>query len=231
MTDSDITFEQVRTWQQIPGYSRYRASRFPESQTMPDGSTRSGQIRNVATGDIMKRRLNSSGYWQLNVINDAGETKTVTEHSLVLRTFEGEPEGREACHAPGQKPDNSCPPLRWDFRDANEAERIAAMPPKARKPVYDCIRCGAAKVGSPRRRCHECVVEVGQLAAALLRKGKRLDEASDDLDYGNPAYLHVLAVKYGGWGHCPACSCSPTVKLTLRERLRRGLGRSGGDTQ
>ena len=86
------------------------------------------------------------------------------------------------------------------------------------------MRCGG-HVDGTGRRCHACVVAIGQEAAELLRAGVTLEAANERLGYANAVYLHVLAVKYGGWGQCPTCSRSATETppVTLRGRLGRAL--------
>ena len=60
------------------------------------------------------------------------------------------------------------------------------------------MRCGA-RITQGGRRCHECVVEIGQAAAKLLGAGVTLADVCKHLDYPSAEGLHLLAVKYGGY--------------------------------
>ena len=207
---------QTEIWKPIPGYSiRYQAST-------------EGLIRN-RNGIIMQPRPNGSGYLQLNLVDDEGVTRTVTVHKCILRTFRGEcPPGMEACHGPGGQLDNRLANLEWGPIPDNRREPSPRRPVRPPKIPAPCVRCGEP-VTKGGRRCHACVVEIGREAARMMREGARLGDANERLEYANAEYLHVLAVKYGGWGHCQPCSCSPSATVTLRDRLRRRFGKRASD--
>ena len=69
--------------------------------------------------------------------------------------------------------------------------------PALPKPVKVCVRCDATFDGNGRR-CHDCVVELGQQGARLLAGGADLEEVAEEL--GLPERRRgssKLAVKYG----------------------------------
>jgi HNH endonuclease/NUMOD4 motif len=207
-------------WKSWPGFSRYEASH-------------RGFIRN---GDrkIMAANPNNNGYLRLNLVGDDGVQRNVLVHRAVLLAHAGPcPPGMVARHWNDDPRDNRWAPggeeacraghgnLLWGTDEENRADRRRNTPAPPQSTPAACIRCGAP-VTKGGRRCHECVVWTGMEAARLMRdEGKRLGEANDLLGYGNAEYLHVLAVKYGGWGHCQPCTCSPPATVTLRDRLRR----------
>jgi hypothetical protein len=234
MTDSD--------WVPVPDYAiRYQAH--------PDGWVRN---RN---GVVMSPRPNGSGYNQLNLVDDQGETQTVTVHKLILRTFRGEcPPGMEACHLNHNKLDNRLANLAWGPIPDNRRAPSPARPVRQPKTPAPCILCGAP-VTKGGRRCHACVENLGVQAGEGMRKGESLEAVNDRLGYGNAVYLHKLAVRYGGWGHCQPCTCEqdaprmpadlveqfadpaltgtdyPPLLATLRDKLRRRFAKRGGDGQ
>jgi hypothetical protein len=222
-------------WASVPGYSRYEWSD-------------KGRLRRVRDGYVMKTtKLNNSGYVIPNVIRDSdGKQVTVALAPMVLLAhhpafcgLDKFPDGLETRHNPavGDKTFNAYPEGIWPgTRAENDAERVAVLAAEGRAPngrgmaapkppPAPCIRCGGP-VTRGGRRCHECVVAIGVEATSLMRAGVKLEDANEQLDYANAVYLHNLAVKYGGWGHCPACSCAtddPPVAVTLRNRIARAV--------
>jgi hypothetical protein len=118
--------------------------------------------------------------------------------------------------APVTPPGNLVYGPKWaqeDDKYRNGRPRPARYEPKP------CIRCGQP-VNRGGRRCHACVVEIGEQAAELLRAGVTLEDVNNRLGYGSAAYLHTLAVKYGGWGRPPSPSVTP-APVTFRDIWRR----------
>lgn len=204
MTDSDTRTE---TWKPIPRFGRYEASDL-------------GRIRN-SKGLVMKARLSNRGYPQLDLTDDEGRVRTVTVHTMVLLAFAGPcPDGMEAKHANDVSEDNRWPEnLSWGTHSENEKDKFAngrphPVPPRQPKR---CVRCKGEFEGNGRR-CHGCVVSIGQDAAYLLRSGVRLEVAAQELHYPSVEGLHALAVKYGGYGREPQ---RRGLFVTLRDSLRR----------
>lgn len=221
---------QTETWRPVPGFSRYQVSD-------------QGRIRNMRAharaDDVMATNPNSSGgYPRLNLIDDSGTKRNVLVHQIVLLAFEGPcPEGMEARHWNDDPTDNRWTPggeegcrtgagnLLYGTKAENAADRARNRPPRQPKPPQPCLnhdRCGGF-VGKGGRRCHECVVKLGQDGAELLWSGVTLEAASERLDY--PAvHLHTLAVKYGGYGQRPPAPEPPSrsVFAAVRARFRRG---------
>ena len=78
-----------------------------------------------------------------------------------------------------------------------------------------CVRCSSEFEGSGRR-CHACVVEIGELGARLLVAGVHPDAAAAKVDYPSPGGLVVLAVKYGGLRLVLAAPPPPSPRVRLR---------------
>jgi hypothetical protein len=214
MTVSDT---RVETWKAIPGYPFYEASDL--------GSVRSIDRTEAATGRrlpsvVLKTRVSNSGYVLVNLRDADGKTQTRTVHRLVMLAFAGPcPAGQQTRHLNDNPLDNRWPEnLCYGTREENQADKRVNRPPAPPRPVRYCA-CGN-QVTKGGRRCHDCVVKLGVDATVLLRGGMTLDDVNERLGYGNAAYLHTLAVKYGGWGFLPQPSRG--VMATLRARLRRG---------
>lgn len=237
-------------WKPVPGCSAYEASDYSVWQRGEDGKLTqvTGGIRSVdrvsgtrrLKGQPIRARIlaNSGGYAAVDLTDDTGTRRTMLVHRVILAAHDKPcPPGMETLHSERGPLWNRYPEdIRWGLPPDNEAERAAALAAKGRAangrpmrgpkpPPAPCIRCGGP-VATGGRRCHECVVAIGKEAADLMRAGTRLEDANEQLGYANAVYLHALAVKYGGWGCCPACSRTATKSrsVTMRERLGRVLG-------
>jgi hypothetical protein len=205
---------RTETWKPPRDFSGYEASdnsvwRVEEGRVV----TASGGIRSVdrtVSGRRLKGvlltgvRLNSSGYVIVNVTDDAGVKRTMLAHKLILSAHVGEcPPGQETLHDPARGPlwcrvpeDMHYGTRRENVDDWKKNNGATAKPPK------HCAVCGEEFTGNGRR-CHACVVAIGQEAAALLRSGVTLGAAAEQLGYPSLEGLHTLAVKYGGYGTVP----------------------------
>ena len=72
------------------------------------------------------------------------------------------------------------------------------------------------------KRCHGCVVELGQLAAPLLRgplfrAGRDSVEVAAELDYPSAEGIMKLAVVHGGYGQPRLKRWLHTVAATVRD--------------
>jgi NUMOD4 motif len=186
-------------WKKIGGYSHYEWSHRGLVRSI-DRTVGGRRYRGVT----LKLRPNNSGYLVVNVTNDQCVKETVLVHRMILLAHDGEFEpGQETLHGPGGQLDNRWPEnLRKGSHPENVAERVAAQPLKPPKPRTPCLnheQCGGY-VTAGGRRCHECVVELGVAAAALLEEGAPLDKVAEILGYPSPVGLHTLAVKYGDYG-------------------------------
>jgi hypothetical protein len=218
MTDSDT---QTVTWKPIPGFRWYEASDHGEIRSI-DRTVGTRHLK----GTVLKPQPNNGGYLLVKLTDDQGGKRTCSVHRLVMLTFVGEcPAGMQVRHldddpthnrwAPTTPPGNLVYGPRWaqeDDKYRNGRPRVPRYEPR------QCIRCGQP-VDKGGRRCHACVVEIGEQAAELLRAGVTLEEVNTRLGYGNAAYLHTLAVKYGGWGRLPSPSVTP-APVTFRDRWR-----------
>ena len=229
--------EREETWKPV---AKMDGCTFSAYEASDKGRARSvdRQIGNrQARGVTFKAKPSKDGYVRIKLScdNPGHGAHTVTMHKIILTTFDQAcPPGMEACHSDRGPAFNWWPEgIRWDTWKENDAERTAALAAKGRaangrpmaapKPPVMCVRCGAPATRG--RRCHECVVAIGQEAGDMLRAGVKLEDANERIGYGNAVYLHTLAVTYGGWGQCPTCSRSATKSpaVTLRERLGRAL--------
>lgn len=213
-------------WKPVDGFSKYEWSH-------------RGQVRNVTTGVVLKTRVSNRGYVLVDVRNDAGGRKTVTMHTMVLLAHVGpRPDGMDASHFNDVATDNRWPEnLGWETKPRNEGRKYESgrhpYPTPPERAPKSCVRCSKAFKGNGKR-CHECVVEIGEHAAVLLEDGATLDEACEALAYPHPSGLHTLAVKYGGYGQAAKYQRSPLIDalVTLRDRwLERVCNRAprGGD--
>jgi hypothetical protein len=222
MTDSDT---QTVTWRTIPGFGSYEASDHGEIRSI-DRAVGTRQLKGVT----LKTRPSNRGYLLVNLTDDQGAKQTRTVHTLVMRAFVGPcPAGMETRHldddplnnrwAPVTPPGNLVYGPKWaqeDDKYRNGRPRPVKYEPRP------CVRCGepATRGG---RRCHACVVELGEQAGELLRAGVTLEEVNTRLGYGNAAYLHTLAVRYGGWGFAPRPESQivTPAPITFRDIFRK----------
>lgn len=207
----------MTTWKPIPGFSSYQASDRGRIRSVP----RQVGNRQLA-GVVLKTRPNNSGYLLVNLTDDSGTRQTRTVHTLVLETFAGPcPDGMESLHENDVPTDNRWPEnLRWGTRPENMADRMRNSP-AAPKPVKHCVRCGT-EFGTSGKRCHPCVVEIGEQGAVLLASGVPLDKAAEQLDYPSLTGLHTLARKYGGYGQSP--TPPPPRSRGVMASVRRWFG-------
>ena len=229
MTDSD---ERPEAWKPVADMD---GCAFPGYEVSDKGSGRS--VDRVSrgrrySGKVLSTRRNDDGYVLVDMRCDSTDPEhkrrhTFTMHRVVLTTFDKPcPPGMEACHSERGPAFNWWPEgVRWDTWAANDAERTAALAGKGRaangrpipapKPVRLCILC-EEPVTKGGRRCHACVVRLGQEAAALLRAGVSLDEAAARLNYPSVSGLGTLAARYGARQPWAA-----RVAVTLRGVFRR----------
>jgi hypothetical protein len=223
MTDSDTTQAGAETWKPIPGYPAYEASDCGRVRSIP--RTEHGRTyRSV----VLSTRVSNSGYVLVNVRDADGERQTRTVHTLVLAAFTGpRPRGQEARHLNDDPVDNRAENLVWGTKAENVADTFANGRARAVPPAPKvCVRCSNEFEG-PGRRCHPCVVELGERFARLLAAGVPLDQAAERLDYPSQSGGLVLAQKYGGLRLTLAPEPAPSRSAhgplaTLRHRLRRG---------
>lgn len=188
-------------WKPIPGAGYYEASHRGKLRSVDrtiGGKSYKGVVlktrvqNKVQPGDVQ--------YELGDVRRDDGTKWTNTVHSFVLLAHVGEPgAGEETLHGPGGPLDNRWPEnIGYGTKAANAA--MKDRPVREPKPPALCVnydRCGR-NAGPGGRRCHECVVEMGQAGAALMEEGADPEQAAEMLGYASAVGLYRLAVKYGG---------------------------------
>lgn len=191
MTASEV---QTGRWLPIPGFSAYEACDRGEIRSV-DRAAGGRQLR----GRVLKTRVaGTSPYPLVNLTDDQGVRQTRTVHSLVLLTFAGPcPEGQESLHFNDVPTDNRWPEnLGYGTHPENVVQRMLNRP-AAPKPVKVCARCQNEFEGNGRR-CHSCVVQLGELAAVRLAEGIDLEKVAEELGYPSAVGIWRLAVRYGG---------------------------------
>jgi hypothetical protein len=163
-------------------------------------------------------RLDGDGYEVVNITYNDGTRKngvSVARLILLAHDPEGYAPGLQACHGPGGQRDNRWPEnLRWDTDEANRADWRRDNPPRPR-PLKECVRCGAG-FGGNGRRCHPCLVQIGQLGARLLADGADLEAAAEEAGYPSAVGLFRLAVRYGGL-RCTVEGVTPAIVVVPEE--------------
>jgi NUMOD4 motif len=220
MTQSEI---QLETWVGIPGFSSYQASSLGKIRSV-DRMIGGRKLRGV----VLRTRVSGRGYELVNLTDDDGVKQTRSVHTLVLRTFVGPPPpGQETLHGPGGPLDNSLGNLSYGTRPDNDRDRYG--PEMGVKPPPTLCACGKPVTRGSKSRCHDCVVQIGQDGAELLRMGYTPGAAAVELEYPSADGLVRLAVKYGGYveslpQEAPA-PWSQRVTATVRGWLRRKAGK------
>ena len=228
-TESD---QQAGTWRSMSRIS------FSKYEISPDGfGPDQKPVRRAGTGKPLAVSLNNNGYPRVKIYDDDGKQQTCTVHSLVLLTYAGDrPAGAVARHLDDNPFNNRWRPgdeaqaraaggnLLWgtepeNVDDAFRNGRQRAAP----RPVRHCVRCGAI-LTTNGKRCHDCVVKLGQLAAPLLESGIRSGRAPEevavnvaaDLGYPSAEGIVKLAMVYGGFGQ-PRPGWWHRVTATVRD--------------
>jgi hypothetical protein len=98
-------------WKHCPSYPKYEVSG-------------DGQLRNLATGRLLKPFLARGGYASYHLSRDGKRTNEAACR-LVLEAFVGPPpfDGAQACHNDGGKTNDHYRNLRWDGFQGNAADR------------------------------------------------------------------------------------------------------------
>jgi len=213
--------EEWKTW---PGFSSYQASHRGYVRSVD----RIGRDQRPRKGTLLKARPGGNGYPKVDLTRDDGVVVTLEVHVCVLTAHAGPcPPGKQGSHLNDNPLDNRWPEnLAWEDKPTNERrkfdpERAAgpiAKPVPPRHPKH-CVRCGHEFSGNGKR-CHSCVVTIGQGSALMLRGGAKLEDVAAHYEYPSLEGIHALAVKYGGYGQ----PWSRRVAATLRDKLpgRRG---------
>jgi hypothetical protein len=223
--------DRPETWKSVPGFGFYEASDKGGIRSV-DRTIGGRNLRGV----VLRPRVSNKGYLLVNLTDDDGVKRTRTVHTLVLETFAGPcPPGQEACHEHDDPLCNWWPEeLHWGTHPQNVTERMRNRPAAPRPPVPEryCIRCQHQVVHGGGRRCHDCVVDIGHQAAAMLAEGRSLAEICQALEYPSEEGAAKLAVEYGGYVPSPppahprplqrVTARLVTLRARLRDRLRGG---------
>lgn len=178
----------------------------------------------------LRQRPNNDGYHGVTLIDDDGNRKSCTVHSLVLLAFgDGthppgrRPPGMQASHQDDVQSHNWLSNLRWETDPQNRRRRQENHPPapKPPRPARYCVVCDAP-VTTNGRRCHDCVVAIGVKAAAMLRAGDPPGRVAAALDYPSADGVVTLAIRHGGYGRSQLARQAQRVITTLRHLLLGG---------
>lgn len=223
MTDSNgrpCRLADDGTVRPIPGYPNYEAcdrGHINSVDRVVDGR----QLRGV----VLKPRVSNRGYLLVNLTDAAGERQTRTVHTLILLAHADERKpGEESLHGNDDPTDNRWPEnLSWGTKKQNADDKVRNGGRNGPPPPRPCVRCGQP-VDKGGRRCHACVVWIGEEAAELLDQGVPLDKVAEQLEYPSLTGLHTLARKYGGYAQSPPppTPWSQRVMAAARRWLSRG---------
>lgn len=214
-------------WKTWPGFSRYEASH-------------RGLIRNRRTGRVLAATIDPDGYERLNLYTDDMRSRPrMSVARCVLTAHDRAPgPGEESCHGPGGPRDNRWPEnIRWDTKEGNEHDKIAAGTTPTPNPTHPCKDACGALVINEGRRCPECIKRVGREAADMLCKGVNLLDVADHFGYTGVDWVWKLAVAAGWPGtKRDALAQHPSMSQRVAARLvtlsrRRGWRSDGGDSR
>lgn len=101
----------MKTYKQIPGYSNYEISDC-------------GEVRNIKTKRVLKKRLFRNNYYRINLIGDDNKSHTLFIHRLVAITYLENPFNLEHIdHIDRNKKNNNKENLRWSTLKDNMNNR------------------------------------------------------------------------------------------------------------
>jgi hypothetical protein len=222
-TDSD---QQTGTWRPMSrfGFSKYEIS--------PDGFGPDQQpVRRIDTGKPIAVSLNNNGYPRVKIYDDNGKQQTCTVHSLVLLTYAGDrpKSGMQARHLDDNPFNNRWRPggeaetraaggnLIWGFPSENVEDTFRNGRQRAApRPVRYCVLCDSV-LTTNGKRCHDCVVRLGEQAAGLLRGGHDPEDVAAALEYPSAEGIVKLAVVHGGYGQPRLKRWLHRVTATVRD--------------
>ena len=108
-------------WKAVPGWAGlYEVSDLGRVRSLDRTviTRRHGPTR--YRGRVLLATITSNGYPVVALTKPGQKPLCCNVHSLVLRTFVGEPPpGHECCHGDGDRTNNALRNLRWDTRSAN----------------------------------------------------------------------------------------------------------------
>ena len=206
MTDSE--------WKTWPNFSKYEASH-------------RGYIRNRRTGKTLAVTVDDDGYERVNLYADDGTRPNLSVARCVLTAHDRAPEpGEESCHTGGRRDNRFPEKIRWDTREGNEHDKIAAGTTPKPNPTYPCRDGCGALVITEGRRCVDCVGKVRLEIVAMLNRGVNLHDIADHFGYSGTDWTWRLAVE----GGCTltkrqALTQQPKVTQRVLTTLRRQLRR------
>ena len=231
-TDSD---QRAGTWRSMSriGFSKYEVSW--------DGFGPDQQpVRRIDSKRPMAVSVGPNGYPRVKPYNDDGKQVTIEVHAIVYNTYAEEPcpDGMQIRHYDDDPWNNRWRPggeaasvaaggnLFAGDRDAQEADKYRNGRPRPEpRPERHCVRCHAI-LSTNGKRCHLCVVDLGQQAAGLLRAGHAPEDVATALDYPSTEGIVKLAVVHGGYGQ-PRPSWLHRVAATVRDFFHRTDGGHG----
>ena len=89
--------------------------------------TDSGKVWSHISNKFLTPGGNGTGYLQVNLWKDDGTNRLATVHRLVLETFHGPANGRQANHKDGDKHNNALSNLEWVSPSANSKHRATVL--------------------------------------------------------------------------------------------------------
>ena len=218
-TESDRTERDQlpEEWARIPGYRGYEASSRGQIRSVDRVSAAGKRL----TGRVLKPRLSTAGYWQVNLTGDDGQAVTQPVHQLVMLAFEGPPKpGQQVRHFNDDPDDNrwapggedACGPgkpgnLVYGTPEQNKQDKLRNHPPRPRPAPRVCEPHGRTVTGGSKTRCDLCVRALAAQAAGLLAEGCTREQAAERLNYSHPEGLEQLAIRHAGWD--PAAPARP----------------------
>ena len=226
----------VEKWASPAGFSKYEVSNdgFGPDQRPVRSIDRTVGARRVK-GVLLKVSVGTNGRPRVKLYDDEGRQRTVEVHALVMLAHVGPlPPGMTVRHYDDDPFNNRWRPgaeqesvaaggnLFYGSRPEQEADRYRnGRPRPAPRPERHCVLCGAV-LTTNGKRCHDCVVELGVNAAAMLRAGQEPAEVAGHLDYPSTEGILALAVTHGGYGS----RRTHRVMVTLRRIF--GIGHRHG---
>lgn len=115
--------ETTKDWKVIPGFSKYKISK-------------EGEVCSINRKKLLKKRINSSGYYEITLTGDDGRRISARHHIILAKTFIPNPRNKKTVnHIDGNKLNNNLKNLEWSTHKEQVEHAVKIGLVKTCKPI------------------------------------------------------------------------------------------------